>query len=52
MHKLLSPQQVLDETPLDAESTYVVLAEIRETAGAAAGSASGELPVAIPRTGR
>ena len=52
LHRLLSPQQVIDETPLDAESTYVVLAEIRETAGSTANPSVGELPVAIPGAGR
>ncbi|NOY29101.1 MAG: hypothetical protein GXP28_02665 [Planctomycetes bacterium] len=52
LHKLLSPQQVLDETPLDAESTYVVLAEIRETADTTLNPPSEETPVAIPGAGR
>jgi len=52
LHKLLSPQQVLDETPLDAESTYVVLAEIRESADATLNPPSEETPVAIPGAGR
>jgi len=51
-HKLLSPKQVLDETPLDAESTFVVLAEIRETADSVIGPTSEELPVSIPGAGR
>jgi len=52
LHKLLSPKQVLDETPMGAESTFVVLAEIRETADAAFNSNSEELPVAIPGAGQ
>ncbi len=52
LHKLLSPQQVIDGTPLDAESTFVVLAEIRQSADAAASPLSEELPVAIPGAGR
>lgn len=52
LHKLLSPRQVLDGTPLDDKSTYVVLAEIRETAELPAGSPAGEPAVAIPGGGR
>ena len=52
LHKLLSPQQVIDETPLDADSTYVVLAEVRQTANSDSNPSVGELPVAIPGAGR
>ncbi len=52
LHKLLSPQQVLDETPFDAPSTYLVLAEINETSAVALNSSSEELPIAIPGGGQ
>lgn len=51
-HKLLSPQQVLDETPLDAKSTYVVLGEIHETANVESQPVAEELPVLIPGGGQ
>jgi len=54
IHTLLSPEQVLQGTPLDAESTYIVLAEINEVAGGQPSpttfsGSSGELPPAIPQ---
>ncbi len=52
LHNLLSPKQVLDGTPLDADSTFVVLAEIRESAGAASSPVAEELPIAIPGAGQ
>ncbi len=56
IHKLLSPSRVLEGTPLDLDSTYILLAEINETAAqptASSGSIDdGELPPAIPRETR
>ena len=52
LHKLLSPQQVLNGTPCDAPSTYVVLAEINESSGSDSNSSSEELPIVIPGEGR
>lgn len=52
MHTLLSPKQVLADTPLDAPQTFVVLANIDETAGARVGPPPGETAVTIPGGGR
>ncbi len=52
IHALLSPKQVADGTPLDAPQTYLVLANIEETAGARVGPPPGETSVTIPGGGR
>ena len=52
IHALLSPQQVEGGTPLDAPQTYLVLANIDETAGAQVGPPPGETAVTIPGGGR
>lgn len=44
-HRLLSPQEVLDGTPLDAPHTYQVLATLQETA-----PPKPERPIALPPT--
>ncbi len=54
IHFLLSPQRVLDGTPLDAPSTYQVIASLNGNPrrGASNNASSGELPVVIPGGGR